>query len=114
MSMGAERYYAFGRVGERLIARVMGGRTTRPNHPVDVVTATQAIEVKTLQSDAATLRTYMRRPELVRKNRYARENGLEPLTVLVVVYPDRFEVWSGPGFRNYDVESMHYVGAFPK
>ena len=114
MGVPPNECYANGRIGENLIAEVMGGRTTRPNHPVDVVTDTQAIEVKTIQSDSDNLRTYMSRKALVRKNRYAKDHGLEGLTVLVVDYPERFEVFTGVGFRNYDLEFMHHLGTFPK
>lgn len=114
MGIPANQCVAFGLEGERLVAALMGGRLTRPNHPIDVVTELLAIEVKTVNADNATLRTHMSRQAQVRKNAWAKDHNLEALTVLVVVYPERYEVFTGCGFRNYDAEFMHHMGTFPK
>ena len=114
MGIAPNQCVAFGLEGERLVAELMGGRTTRPNHPIDVVTELLAIEVKTVNADNQTLRTQMSRRAQLRKNAWAKDHNLEPLTVLVVVYPERYEVFTGCGFRNYDMEFMQHMGTFPK
>jgi len=105
-----KRKMRLGGKGERIVARLFNGKRTANHHPVDVLTESQAIEVKTFDGRRAKLKKIgMRKKDRAAKRQFARENGKEPVTVLVVVYPDRYVVFSKPGFKNTSPEYMEHL-----
>jgi len=114
MSVPPERCTALGTEGEYVVARVMGGYVTAPSHPIDVITPTQAIEVKTLVADALEYRVSMGRKARRIKKAWAKDHGKEPLTVLVVVHPNQYDLYIGQGFKGFPVRTMAPMGSLTR
>ena len=98
---------ALGAWGESLVARLYGGVVVARNgatwDAMDVLAPGLAIEVKTVNHDAGAWRATMKRAARLAKVRWARDRGLDGLTVVVVVHPYHADVWEGPGFKSYQV-----------
>ena len=97
---------ALGAWGEGLVARLYGGVVVARNgatwDAMDVLAPGLAIEVKTVSHDAPQRATMTRTARLA-KIRWARDRGLDGLTVVVVVHPYHADVWEGAGFKSYQV-----------
>lgn len=106
MTVASHRCVALGNEGERLVARLYGGTMTTHCHPVDVVTPRYAIEVKTLLHDAGTWRCSMSRRARRAKREWARSQDLVPITVLVILHPDHWDVYQGEGFKGFEYRWM--------
>lgn len=105
-----KRKMRLGGRGERLVARLFRGERTPNHHPVDVLTADKAIEVKTFDGRRAKLKKIgMGKKDRAAKRQFARENGKQPMTALVLVYPDRYEVYLKPGFKNTSPQYMEHL-----
>jgi hypothetical protein len=97
---------------EALVAKVYGGKTMPHVHPVDVVTKSLAIEVKSFDYRAKQIKCRMEKEAIKDKERWCKRNRKRMKTVLCLIKSKTTVLYEREGFGNYRIENMTIVGEF--
>jgi hypothetical protein len=103
-------------IGKDVIKKELGEkgvRTTRHKAKFDVVSDDTAWEVKAVSADAKDIKMTVKTPQQKAKNKWARENGKKPKSMLIVVN-DMIDVYVRDGVGGYRPSTMEHIGKFPK
>ena len=106
------RKHKLGRKGEKIAAKIVGGKKTTHKAPFDIVDFAQgfAYEVKTMSAWSKDLKVSMASKSYESKLAFAAEYGVEPILIVVVVHsPKEVEVYSAPLRQRIRVNQMEKI-----
>ena len=104
--------HALGRLGEAIVNKLFGGRTTRHTAPFDVVDfqAGIAYEVKSMSGLSVDKKIHIQKSSMKRKRAFAREYGLKAVLIAIVIHDENnIEVYKSPLKESVRVTGMRRV-----
>ena len=109
------RRHKLGRLGEKVVARIVHGETTTHKAPFDVVDFTNnyAYEVKTMSGLSVDLKIHISQDSIDRKRKFLDQYpDLKPVLIAVVIYsPSDIQIyrWHGGLIKSVRVSQMFRV-----
>lgn len=104
--------HKLGRKGERIVAKLVNGKTTNHTAPFDVVdfASGKAYEVKSMSALSKDLKIHISDHSYERKVKFAKQYKLKMVLIAVVVYNEEtVEVYSGKLKQSVRINQMKRI-----